>query len=311
MAVDPTIAVLSAAPGASRDRGARLYTAMADYWALTKPEVNFLILITTFAGFYLASTTATGGFQILPLFHTLLGTLLVASGTATLNQYVEREFDAQMRRTARRPLASGRMECYHALWFGISLSVAGTLYLAVAVNGLASLLALLTLLSYLFVYTPLKRKTPLCMLVGAFPGAMPPLIGWAGASGNLSLGAWVLYALLFFWQFPHFMAIAWMYREDYTRARYLVLPAGKLRDRFVDWQTLAPSLALIAVSLVATINGRSGLVYSFGALILGSIFLYYGGRFVLSKSNVAARQLLAVSIVYLPLVFGLMILGKK
>src|SRR5262245_760716 len=311
MAAEPAMVAFGVAQFAWRSRAARLHAAMADYWALTKPEVNFLILITTFAGFYLASTTATGGFQILPLFHTLLGTLLVASGTATLNQYVEREFDAQMRRTARRPLASGRMESSHALWFGISLSVAGTLYLAVAVNGLASLLALLTLLSYLFVYTHLKRKTPLCMLVGAFPGAMPPLIGWAGASGNLSLGAWVLYALLFLWQFPHFMAIAWMYREDYARAKYLVLPTDELRDRFVDWQTLAPSLALIAVSLVATSNGASGLVYSFGALIFGSIFLYYAGRFVFSKSNFAPRQLLAASIVYLPAVFVLMILGKK
>src|SRR5262245_4192346 len=311
MAVDPTIAVLSAAPGASRDRVGRLHAAIADYWALTKPEVNFLILITTFAGFYLASPAGFAEFQILPVIHTLLGTLLVASGTGTLNQYVERHFDAQMRRTARRPVASGRMEPAHALWFGISLSLAGTVYLAVAVNGLSSLLALLTLLSYLLVYTPLKRKTPLCMLVGAFPGAMPPLIGWAGASGNLSPGVWVLYALLFLWQFPHFMAIAWMYREDYTRARYLVLPAGELRDRFVDWQTLAPSLALIGVSLVPTINGESGLVYFFFALLLGSVFFYYSGRFAFRKSNVAARQLLVASIVYLPAVFVLMILGKK
>jgi protoheme IX farnesyltransferase len=311
MAAEPAIVALRAAQGELRGRAVRLHAAMADYWALTKPEVNFLILITTFTGFYLASTTATGGFQILPLFHTLLGTLLVASGTATLNQYVERQFDAQMRRTARRPLASGRIESAHALWFGISLSVVGTLYLAMAVNALASLLGLLTLLSYLFVYTPMKRKTPLCMLVGAFSGAMPPLIGWAGASGNLSSGAWLLYALLFLWQFPHFMAIAWMYREDYARARYLVLPAGELRDRFVVWQTLAPSLALIGVSLVPTINGESGLVYFFFALLLGSVFFYYSGRFAFRKSNVAARQLLAASIVYLPAVFVLMILGKK
>jgi len=284
---------------------------LADYWALTKPEVNFLIAITTFAGFCLALPSQSQPFPFVLLTHTLLGTLLVAGGTGTLNQYVERRFDAQMRRTARRPVASGRIEPYHALGFGISLSLAGTVYLALAVNVLASSLALVTLLSYLFVYTPLKRKTPLCMLVGAFPGAMPPLIGWAAARGRIDPEAWVLYAMLFFWQFPHFMAIAWMYREDYTRASYLVLPAGELRDHFVVWQTLVPSLALIAISLVPTINGESGLIYSFCALILGSIFFYYGGRFAYDKSNVAARQLLAASIPYLPAVFILMILAKK
>jgi len=282
---------------------------LGDYWALTKPEVNFLIAITTFAGFYLAC--AIQPFPFMLLIHTLLGTLLVASGAGTLNQYIERHFDAQMRRTARRPLALGRIESSHALWFGISLSLAGTVYLALAVNGLASLLAVVTLLSYLFLYTPLKRITPLCMLVGAFPGAMPPLIGWAAARGRLDPEAWVLYAMLFLWQFPHFMSIAWMYREDYTRARYLVLPAGELRDRFVVWQTLAPSLALIGVSMVPTINGESGPVYLFFALLLGSVFFYYSGRFALRKSNVAARQLLTASIIYLPAVFVLMMLDKK
>jgi len=185
MAAETTTAVLNVAPGARPNRALPWYAAMADYWALTKPEVNFLILITTSAGFYLAPTTGPGGFRILLFIHTLLGTLLVAGGTGTLNQYIERHFDAQMRRTARRPLASGRIESSHALWFGISLSLAGTVYLALAVGGLACLLAAVTLLSYLFLYTPLKRKTPLCMLVGAFPGAMPPLIGWAAARGRL------------------------------------------------------------------------------------------------------------------------------
>ncbi len=284
---------------------------IGDYWALTKPEVNFLILITTFAGFYLASTPGPDGILIFPIIRTVLGTLLVASGAGALNQFIERTFDAQMRRTARRPLASGRIECSHALWFGISLSLAGTAYLGVAVNVLASLLALATLLAYLFLYTPLKRKTPLCTLMGAFPGAVPPLIGWAAARGRLDPEAWVLYAMVFLWQFPHFMAIAWMYREDYTRAGYLVLPLGEQRDRFVIWQSLAVSLALIPLSLIPTIIGESGLIYSIGALILGSIFAYYSGRFAFRRSNVAARQLLAVSIVYLPAVFTLMVLNKK
>jgi heme o synthase len=311
MTAETTTAVLNVAPGARPNRALPWYAAMADYWALTKPEVNFLILITTSAGFYLAPTTGPGGFRILLFIHTLLGTLLVAGGTGTLNQYIERNFDAQMRRTARRPLASGRIEPSHALWFGISLSLAGSMYLGLAVNGLASLLAVVTLLSYLFLYTPLKRKTPLCVLVGAFPGAMPPLIGWAAARGRIDPDAWVLYGMLFLWQFPHFMSIAWMYREDYSRTKYLVLPDGELRDRVVVWQTLVPSLALIAVSLVPTINGESGPVYLFFALILGSVFFFYSGRFALRKSNVAARQLLAASIVYLPAVFLLMILGKK
>ncbi len=311
MAAEPTIAVSNVARGARQNRAVRWYATMSDYWALTKPEVNFLILITTFAGFYLASTPGPGGFRILRVIRTLLGTLLVAGGTGTLNQFTERSFDAQMRRTARRPLASGSIKSSHALWFGIALSLAGTVYLALAVSVLASLLALVTLLSYLFLYTPLKRRTPLCTLVGAFPGAVPPLIGWAAARGRLDPEAWVLYAIVFLWQFPHFMAIAWMYREDYARAGYLVLPSGELRNHFVIWQSLVVSLALIPLSLIPAITGESGLVYSVGALLLGSIFFYYGARFALRRSNVAARQLLAASVVYLPAVFVLMMLNKK
>jgi protoheme IX farnesyltransferase len=311
MAAEPTIAVLNVAAGARRDRAVRLPAAISDYWALTKPEVNFLILITTFAGFYLGSAPNTGGFRIFPIIHTLLGTLLIASGSGTLNQFLERSFDAQMRRTARRPLASGRIEPSHALWFGLSLSLAGTIYLALAVNVLASSLAFATLLTYLFLYTPLKRKTPLCTLIGAFPGAVPPLIGWAAARGRLDPNAWVLYTMVFLWQFPHFMAIAWMYREDYARTGYLVLPLGERRDRFVTWQSAVASLALVPLSLIPRITGESGLVYSVGAVVLGSIFFYYSARFAFRRSNVIARQLLAASVVYLPLVFILMTLDKK
>src|SRR5216684_8006417 len=311
MATEPTIALLNVAPVAQRGRMGRLFAGMSDYWALTKPEVNFLILITTFAGFYLAPTTGPGGFRILLVLHTLLATLLVAGGTGTLNQFLERSFDAQMRRTARRPIASGRIEASHAFWFGVSLSVAGIAYLALAVNGLASLLAAVTLLSYLFVYTPLKRRTPLCTLIGAFPGAAPPLIGWAAAQGRLEPEAWVLYAMVFLWQFPHFMAIAWMYREDYARAGYLVLPLGQVRNRLVTWQTLLPSLALLPVVLIPTTTGISGVAYAAAALVLGSIFFYYSERFAFHKSNIAARQLLAASIAYLPAAFILMMLDKK
>jgi protoheme IX farnesyltransferase len=311
MSVERTIPLLNAVHGAQRSRANRLLVALPDYWALTKPEVNFLILITTFAGFYLAPTSGVGEFRISPIIHTLLGTLLVAGGAGTLNQFLERSFDAQMRRTARRPIASQRIEPFHALQFGILLSLAGTVYLALAVNVLASVLAVGTLLSYLFLYTPLKRKTPLCTLVGAFPGAVPPLIGWAAARGRLDPEAWVLYAMVFLWQFPHFMAIAWMYREDYARAGYLVLPVGEPKDRFVISQSLVASLVLVPLSLIPAIIGESGPVYLAGAICLGSIFLYYSARFAFRRSNVAARQLLAASIVYLPLDFILMMLDKR
>ena len=275
---------------------------LSDYWALTKPEVNFLILITTFVGFYLASPS-DGMFSFAGLFNTLLGTLLVASGTGALNQYVERKFDAQMRRTSRRPVAAGRLTPSIALVFGTLLSAVGSIYLAIAVNLLSSVLAALTLLTYLLVYTPLKRKTPLCVLVGAFPGAMPPLIGWAAATGRLNLEAGILYAMLFLWQFPHFMAIAWMYREDYDRAGYLVLPKGKVRVPFVILETLLPLLALVAISTLQSPR-RHAAMFHVGVVLLGTGFTYFGGKFVLARSRVAARQLLAASIVYLPLIYG-------
>jgi heme o synthase len=171
-------------------------------------------------------------------------------------------------------------------------------------------LAVATLLSYLFLYTPLKRKTPLCTLVGAFPGAVPPLIGWAAARGHLDPMAWVLYALVFLWQFPHFMAIAWMYREDYSRAGYLVLPSGDSRNSFVNWQTLGVSLVLIPVSLIPAVTRHTGLAYLAGGVVMGSIFCYYSASFAIRKSNLAARKLLAASIIYLPAIWILMMLDR-
>jgi len=277
---------------------------LSDYWALTKPEVNFLILVTTFAGFYLGRSVGWRDFPLSLAINAVVGTLLVSSGTGALNQYVERDFDAEMRRTARRPLAAGRLKPSEGLWFGVALSVTGTVYLALAVNVLASLLALATLLAYLFLYTPLKRKSPLCTLVGAFPGAMPPLIGWASATGRLTYEAWGLFAALFLWQFPHFMAIAWMYREDYERAGYRVLPHGEpARHRFVDIQTIMPLLGLLPMSLLHAHAGRMGTLCYAGAFFLGLWFLYYGARFVAQGSNSAARRLLTASIVYLPVLF--------
>ena len=211
-----------------------------------------------------------------------------------------------MRRTSRRPLAAGRLKPSAVLLFGIALSSVGSIYLAIAVNALASLLAIVTLVSHLFLYTPVKRKTPLCTLVGAFPGAMPSLIGWAAASGRLSLEAWVIYALLFLWQFPHFMAIAWMYRDDYARAGYCVLPQDKARDSIVSLQTALPLLALFPISLLRAAGGQPRILCGIGVLLLNLGFLYYGTRFLLHRSSTAARRLLVASIIYLPSLFALM-----
>ncbi len=310
MATEPILAALDIAR-VRRRHGPIRSGVLSGYWSLTKPEVNFLIAVTAAAGFWMGARASFAHFPWASLLHTLTGTVLVAGGAATLNQLIELRFDAQMRRTARRPLVSRRIEPSHALWFGISLSVVGAIYLAVTTNALASLLSILTLLSYLFLYTPLKRKTPLCTLIGALPGATPPLIGWAAACGRLDGNAWLLFAIVFLWQFPHFMAIAWIYREDYARAGYLVLPEREGKNRFVAWQTLLPSLALLAVVLVPAIRGESGIVYFASVLVLGSAFLCYSARFALRMSSASARQLLFASILYLPLLLAFFALDKK
>jgi heme o synthase len=309
MATEPILAGLDVS--AARGRRIASSRVLFDYWELTKPEINFLIAITVAAGFWLGSPAALPHFPWTSFIHALLGTVFVASGAGTLNQLIELRYDAKMRRTARRPLASGRIAPSHALWFGVLLSVNGVVYLAISTNALAALLAALTLLSYLFLYTPLKRITPLCTLVGAIPGAAPPLIGWAAARGRLDPAAWVLFAIVFLWQFPHFMSIAWMYRGDYRRAGYLVLPASEIRDRVVVWQTLLPALALFVSAIVPALRGHSGIVHYAGFLVLGTVFLYYSTSFALQKSVASARQLLLASIVYLPAMFALLAFGKK
>jgi protoheme IX farnesyltransferase len=243
------------------------------------------------------------------LLNTVLGTVLVASGAATLNQWIERRFDAHMRRTARRPIAAGRIEPSRALAFGTIISIVGTAYLVVTSGLLAALLTAMTLASYLFVYTPLKRRTPLCTMIGAIPGAMPPLIGWAAARGHLSADAWRLFAIVFLWQFPHFMAIAWMYREDYERAGYRVLPRGDARVPVVILQTLLPLIALAFVSLVPELTGTAGVLHTGGVLLLGLGFLACGLQFVSRRSGSSARRLLVASILYLPTVFLLLSLS--
>lgn len=277
-----------------------------DYYVLTKPEVNLLILITTSAGYYLGG----GVFHLTGMLNTLLGTLLVASGTATLNQWMERVWDARMRRTANRPLPSGRVSPSEALIFGVLLSVAGGVYLALFVNRLSSLLAVSTLLSYLLIYTPLKRRTPLCTLMGAFPGAMPTLIGWAGAGGTVNQQALYLFAVLFLWQFPHFLAIALMYREDYERAGYRMLPRFDLDSRFTRAEIVAFTLALIAITLLPGV-GRLGFSNSGLLLVAGAFLLYHSLRLASSGSRILAGKLLHASVLYLPAVLIIMAVAKR
>ena len=297
--------------GSALTVAARVYSTISDCWTLPKPEVNFLIALTTFTGFYLGHAHQQGRFPFFLLTRTVIGTLLVASGTGTLNQYIERRFDAEMRRTAHRPLAAGRLKTSIGLALGVTLAGLGSIFLAVWVNLLASALALFTLSSYLLIYTPLKRRSPACTIIGAIPGAMPPLIGWAGASGHLSSDAWLLCGILFFWQFPHFMAIAWMYRDDYQRARYRVLPVGDTRCVFVNLMTVLPLLVLIPLTLLPAFSGHANAIYALGALLAGSVFLYRGSVLALQKSNQHARQLLLASIAYLPVVFALLITNSK
>jgi heme o synthase len=308
---DPRLAGSAQVSSKAHAFATRVYSKIKACWTLTKPEVNFLIALTTFTGFYLGNAHQPGHFPFSLLACTLVGTLLVASGAGTLNQYIERRFDAQMRRTASRPLATGHLSASIGLALGIVLAALGGVFLAVRVCFLASALALFTLFSYLLIYTPFKRKSPACTLIGAIPGAMPPLIGWAGASGHLSSEAWLLCGILFLWQFPHFMAIAWMYRDDYQRAGYRMLPVADRQYTFVNWMTVLPLLALIPLTLFPAFFGHADAIYALGILFAGSIFLYHGSLLALHKSNQHARRLLIASIAYLPVVFALLITRSK
>jgi heme o synthase len=286
----------------------RFLSKARDYYVLTKPEVNLLILITTSAGYYLG---LRGPFHLAGMIHTLIGTLLVASGTATLNQWSERVWDARMRRTANRPLPSGRVAPLEALMFGLLLSVMGGAYLALFVNRLSGLLAISTLLSYLLVYTPLKRHTPLCTLLGAFPGAMPTLIGWAGAADSLNRQSLYLFAVLFLWQFPHFLAIALMYRDDYERAGYRMLPRFDSDSRFTRGEIVFFTLALIITTLLPGWGATFGLSYAGPLLLAGGFLMYHSLKLAGSCSRLLASKLLHASVIYLPVVLATMALAKR
>lgn len=292
----------------SEDERVSLRERASAYLELTKPRITFLIVLTAAAGFCLAAPV--GAFNYFAFIHGMIGIALLSSGIATLNQYMERNLDALMRRTASRPLPTGRLTPAQALLFGAGLTLIAEVYLALLVNPLTAALGLTVIGGYLFMYTPLKTRTSLSTAIGAFPGAMPPLMGWVAATGEMTLGAWSLFAILFLWQFPHFLAIAWMYREDYARAGIVMLPVVEPEGRVTAQQIVIYTLMLLPVSLIPTVLGISGSVYFIGAIILGLLFLYSSITCALSKSRQQARRLLLASVIYLPLLFVLMVLNR-
>jgi protoheme IX farnesyltransferase len=277
------------------------------YLTLTKPDVSLLVLMTTAAGYYMG---AHGPVDWLRLAHTVFGTMLIAAGTAALNHYIERESDRYMRRTASRPLPSGQLQPLEALLFGVGLAVAGAADLWISSGWLASMLGVTTCLSYLLAYTPLKKRTVWATFVGAFPGAVPPMIGWAAATGSLDRGAWLLFGILFLWQFPHFHAIAWMYRDDYSRAGILMLPVVDRDGTRTFRQIILTAVALIAMSLLPSMLGLAGVLYFFGALVVSTALLQVCLWAASSKSNVRAKWLMHATVLHIPLLLGLMMYDK-
>jgi protoheme IX farnesyltransferase len=277
------------------------------YLALTKPDVSFLVVITTVSGYALGTR---GPLDWSLMAHTVFATTLIAAGTSALNHYIERGTDARMRRTASRPLPSGQLQPREALWFGATLIAIGTLYLGLATNALTTGLGILTSIAYLCAYTPLKRRTTFATAIGAFPGAVPPLIGWAAARGALTLDAWILFAILFLWQFPHFDAIAWVYREDYGRAGIKMLPTVDPEGKRTFREILFTAGLLIPISLLPGVTGLAGAHYFFGALVLGIILVEVCLWAAASKSNIRAKWLMHATVLHLPLLLGLLIYDK-
>ncbi len=303
MLVERAASDLGAASGSDLPR--QKSSLVKDYLELTKPRVTWLIVMSTAIGYYFGHS---GPWLLWSIIHTLFGTALIASGTAALNQWYERDADRHMRRTQNRPLPAGRLRPAQAMWFGTALALAGGLEMGFGVNWLTAGLGWLTCALYLFVYTPMKRKTWWSTTVGAIPGAMPPLIGFAGAAGTLTADGWILGAILFLWQFPHFYAIAWMYREDYSRAGIQMLPVVEPDGESTTRQILFYSLLLIPISLLPKWMGMTGNLYLVGALCLGLWFFYSGVRVSLDRTKVRARKVLLTSVVYLPVLYLLMLI---
>jgi len=295
---------------------ANVRSHIADYVSLTKPELTFLSVLTALCGFYLASDVLDLGSFV----SVGIGTLLLGGGAGTLNQYIERNYDGMMRRTERRPLPSGRVKPVNALRFGLVLSFMGIVILFVFSNVLTGLLGLLTIASYLLWYTPLKRISPHSTLVGGIPGALPPLIGWSAASGTITAGGWILFFILFFWQMPHFLSLAWMYRKDYARAGYRMLTVLDPDGGTTSLHILVHSVLLGGTSILLTFLGLTGSMYGIGAMILGVSFIGFSILFrwfagtnttlALTKTNQYSRYLFFASLLYLPALMFLMVVDK-
>ena len=291
----------------------RATTLLRDYAELTKLRVTSLIVMTAWCGYFFAAHKAHESWFTLGLFHALFGIALVSSGTAALNEVMEQDVDARMRRTAIRPLPAGRMSVIHATIVGLVAALGGSLYLAVFTNPLTGLLTLLTSVVYLAAYTPLKRVSPICTFIGAFPGAMPGVLGWTAIRGRLEWETLVLFAILFVWQFPHFFSIAWLYREDYAKGGVKMLPVVEEDGRSTGRRILAYSIALIPVSILPSLIGMAGRLYLVGAVLLGVALLYFGIRLAFlglplnaPASKARARHVLQATVIYLPLLFALM-----
>ena len=287
---------------------ARLSHRVSTFVELTKPRLVAMILITTSAGFYLASSDSLNWIQLAA---TFIGTGLSAAGVLALNQYIERDLDARMVRTCNRPLPDRRVEPMTALFFGVSLTVGGLAFTAFRVNPLSALVIAAIVVTYLFVYTPLKQKSPLCTVAGAVPGALPPVIGWVAARGTINIEAWTLFAILFLWQLPHSLSIACIYRDEYAQAGFRLLPVIHPDGKSTRRQIVSNCLALLVVALLPTLIGIAGILYFFAALILSVIFLAFGIKLSISPTTASAKRLLYASLIYLPLVFLMMTLDKS
>jgi len=291
----------------------RATSLFRDYAELTKLRVTSLIVMTAWCGYFFGAHKAHASWFTFSLFHALFGIALVSSGTAALNEVMEQDVDARMRRTAIRPLPSGRMSVFHASVVGLVAALGGSLYLAIFTNPLTGLLTLLTSVVYLAAYTPLKRVSPLCTSIGAFPGAMPGVLGWTAIRGKLEWETLVLFAILFVWQFPHFFSIAWLYREDYASGGIKMLPVVEEDGRSTGRRILAYSIALIPISVLPGLIGMAGKLYMIGAVVLGIALLYFGVRLAflglplsMPASKMRARHVLQATVIYLPLLFALM-----
>jgi heme o synthase len=278
-----------------------------DFLELAKPRVVLMVLITAFVGFYVGSATVPNYLELLQM---LFGTALAAGGTLALNQYLERDTDSVMERTRHRPLPDGRLQPREAAWFGSLITMAGLVYLALAVNLMSAGVTAVITLTYLLLYTPLKRKSSLCMLVGAVPGALPPVTGWVAAGGALTVDAWVLFAILFLWQVPHTLAIARLYRDDYAKAGIRFLPVIDPDSGSTDRQIISHTAALLVVSLLPTLLGFAGTVYFFAAFVLGIVFLANGITLAINSTFLGARRLLYASLIYLPVLLLIMALDR-